>query len=110
MWEWIFALAMLMVVLYLLFTVSEIRSNVNDLREDYEDTQVGQLEKEKALEKKLETFVSQEDKAFQVSLKVLEDAIKEGEGLFLVRRIEDGTYLWKINHSEILRKGPKTSS
>lgn len=42
-----------------------------------------------------------DDKAFAVLAGAMQDALAKGEGLFLIRKIHDGTYLWKVDDRDV---------
>lgn len=52
--------------------------------------------------------ISIHDKTYTTVMKVLEDAASQSsEGLFLVRHMPSGTYLWKVDKKEIVELSPK---
>jgi hypothetical protein len=61
---------------------------------------------EKNTEDDLKNLVSKDDATYKLVLKVLDEAGSQGEGLFLVRRLEQGTYLWKVDQKDVIQVHP----
>lgn len=53
-------------------------------------------------------FVSKEDKTYLEVNKILEEAATHGEGLFLLRKLKEGSYLWRVNKKDIVELSPKS--
>lgn len=55
----------------------------------------------KILTKLKSEAVTKNEKAFAVLAGTIQDALSQGEGLFLVTRLRDGSYLWKVDRDDI---------
>ena len=64
-------------------------------------------EAEKRLDEMVQKFVSKEEKTYQLTVKVLEDAITQGEGIFVVRRIEGSGYMFRVDPTTAVHRGLK---
>lgn len=47
------------------------------------------------------TMVTKNDKAFSVLAGAMQDALSQGQGLFLIRKMKDGSYLWRVDEKDV---------
>lgn len=54
-----------------------------------------------------QNYVHKNDATYQKVMDVLAEAAKTGEGLFLVRYMKEGTYLWHVDKKDVVELPPK---
>jgi hypothetical protein len=46
-------------------------------------------------------MITKEDRAFSVLAGAMQDALSQGQGLFLIRKMKDGSYLWRVDEKDV---------
>jgi len=49
----------------------------------------------------------QQDKAMQEIKRVLQEASRDGEGVFILRKLDDSEYFFRVDEKQFFRRGTK---
>jgi hypothetical protein len=72
-----------------------------DSRYNYHQSMIDLCARKDTVDYMKKKMVTKDDKAFNVLAGAMQDALSQGQGLFLIRKMREGSFMWRVNEKDV---------